>query len=275
MRKAGSVERPEREASGILGCQTGAVVETQGLGKVFFDGKGNHVEAVKEVSLRVEPGQILGLLGVNGAGKTTLLRMLSTVLEPTSGTAAVAGYNVATDPEKVRASIGFMSASTALYGRLSPLELLKYFGQLYGLGGSTLRSRIDTLVEQLGIGEFADRLCDRLSTGQKQRVSIARTMLHEPPVLFFDEPTSGLDVLTSQTVLGFIERSRDEGKTVVFCSHIMSEVERLCDPIAIIHNGSIRGEGSLAEILDQTNASSLERAFLHLAESPEAVEVAS
>ncbi|MBI5705772.1 MAG: ATP-binding cassette domain-containing protein [Armatimonadetes bacterium] len=242
------------------------MVHTKGLRKDFVDNKGKVVQAVKDVSFTAHPGQVYGLLGVNGAGKTTVLRMLSTVLTPTAGTASVAGFDVASHPEKVRASIGFMSTSTAIYGRLNPKEFLRFFGGLYGLEGTRLLERVEAVMDRLCIHEFADRLCDKLSTGQKQRVSIARTILHDPPVLFFDEPTVGLDVVTSQTVLEFIEEARGQGKTIVFSTHIMSEAERLCDDVGVIHEGEIRGKGSVPQLLEETGAQSLEKAFLKLVE---------
>jgi sodium transport system ATP-binding protein len=240
------------------------MVVTQDIYKHFTDAKKGLVKAVDGVTIEAKPGEIFGLLGVNGAGKTTLLRMLSTVLKPTSGSASVAGFNVVEHPEKVRAAIGFMSSSTALYGRLTAQEMITYFGGLYGLEGDRLKSRVAFVLEKLQIHEFADRLCDKLSTGQKQRVSIARTILHDPPVLFFDEPTAGLDVVTSQTVLRFIEEARDLGKTVIFSTHIMSEAERLCDHISVIHNGVIRGEGTVESLKAQTNQRTMEMAFLTL-----------
>lgn len=238
------------------------MVRTHDLKKHFKDPKRGIVAAVDGVNIQASPGFIFGLLGVNGAGKTTLLRILSTVLQPTSGGAEVAGYDVATHPERVRASIGFMSTSTALYGRLQAREMIEYFGGLYGLSGSELKRRVDEVIEKLDIGEFQSRLCDKLSTGQKQRVSIARTILHDPPVMFFDEPTAGLDVVSSQTVIGFIEEARTMGKTVIFSTHIMSEAERLCDHVAIIHNGIIKGEGTVEDIKAMTGYSSMEKAFL-------------
>jgi sodium transport system ATP-binding protein len=238
------------------------MVRTFELKKHFRDQKGRTVKAVDGVSFEAKPGEVFGLLGVNGAGKTTCLRMLSTVLWPTSGRAEVAGYDVRKDSASVRSSIGFLSNSTALYGRLTPRETLAYFGGLYGLSGKRLSERIAYAVEALGIEPYIDRLCDKLSTGQKQRLSIARAILHDPPVLFFDEPTVGLDVLTSQTVMEFIEGVRDQGKTVVFSTHIMSEAERLCDRIAVIHHGLICGEGSVQDLLDSTGEESLEKAFL-------------
>ena len=205
------------------------MVRTEGLRKVFVDGKRGEIVAVSHATFEAKEGQILGLLGKNGAGKSTLLRMLSTVLTPTSGRAWVNGIDTQVDPSKVRQNLGFMSASTALYGRMSPREILRYFGELYGLKGQQLTSRMNELIEKLEIGPYADGLCDKLSTGQKQRVNIARTLLHDPQVLFFDEPTSGLDVVMSQDVMSFVENERTRGKTIIYCTHIMSEVDRLCD----------------------------------------------
>ena len=240
------------------------MILTEGLTKRFVDQKGGTVVAVDDLSFEARPGRVFGLLGVNGAGKTTTLRMLSTILAPTSGRATVDGIDVVKDPGKVRARIGFLSTSTALYGRLTARETLAYFGGLYGLQGTDLRRRLDEVIGRLEIGPFADRLCDKLSTGQKQRVSIARATLHDPPVLFFDEPTAGLDVVASQAVLEFIEASRDRGKTIVFSTHIMSEVERLCDDVAVIHDGRLVGHGSAEELKAQTGEATLEAAFLKL-----------
>lgn len=248
------------------------MVRTDRIGKDFHDTKRGIVRAVRDVSITAEPGRIFGLLGVNGAGKTTLLRMLSTVIKPTEGGASVAGYDVVTQSEQVRASIGFLSTSTALYGRLTGREILQYFGGLYGLESNLVRERIEFVVEKLRLHEFVDRLCDKLSTGQKQRVSIARAILHDPPVLFFDEPTAGLDVVTAQTIMEFIEECRERNKTVVFSTHIMSEAERLCDQIAVIHAGEIRGEGSVKSLMESAGEPTLERAFLKLVDyRPEAV----
>ncbi|AIE87757.1 ABC transporter ATP-binding protein [Fimbriimonas ginsengisoli] len=240
------------------------MVRTHELKKYFRDAKKGDKKAVDGVTFEARPGRILGLLGVNGAGKTTTLRMLSTVIKPTSGSAEVAGFNVLEHPEKVRASIGFMSTSTSLYGRLTAKELIAYFGGLYGLEGERLQDRIRYVTQKLQLEEFSDRLCDKLSTGQKQRVNIARTILHDPPVLFFDEPTAGLDVVASQSVMEFIEEARDAGKTIVFSTHIMSEVERLCDEIVVIHDGVAMGEGTVASLKAKTGQETLEKAFLSL-----------
>lgn len=153
-----------------------------------------------------------------------------------------------------------------MYGRLTPREALEYFAGLYGLFGAAATNRINAIIDRLQIGSYQGRLCDKLSTGQKQRVSIARAILHDPPVLFFDEPTAGLDVVMSQSVMEFVEEQRDVGKTIIYCTHIMSEAERLCNRIEVIHEGKIRASGSLAELKAQTDTATLEQAFLKLVE---------
>lgn len=242
------------------------MISVEHVSKDFVDSKKGLVRAVRDVSLFAQEGEVFGLLGVNGAGKTTLLRILSTMLKPSTGRATIAGFDVQSNSTEVRRKIGFLSASTALYGRLSGIEVLRYFGGLYGLSGTRLSERIEFVTEKLRLDEFSNRLCDKLSTGQKQRISIARAILHDPPVLFFDEPTTGLDVVTSQTVMEFIEDIRRQGKTVVLCTHIMSEAERLADRLAVIHEGRICGEGTVDEIKQQTQEATLEKAFLKLVE---------
>jgi sodium transport system ATP-binding protein len=240
------------------------LITVENLAKTFYGPKGAVVNAVDGVSFECHPGEIFGLLGANGAGKTTLLRMLSTIISPTSGRASVDGYDVVKQPSEVRQHIGFLSTTTALYQRLTAKETIQYFGRLHGLTGRKLRERTDEVIELLGVGEYANRLCDKLSTGQKQRVGLARTILHDPPVLFFDEPTAGLDVLASQTVMEFIEQRREIGKTVVFSTHIMSEAERLCDRIAVIHSGRLAAIGTLDELRELTGEDRLEAVFLNL-----------
>jgi sodium transport system ATP-binding protein len=241
------------------------VIETRQLTKIFRDKKRGEIRAVDNVSLRCQPGQIFGLLGVNGAGKTTCLRILATILQPSSGTATVGGHDVVGNPEKVRANIGFLSTATALYGRLTAHELVEYFGRLHGLAKEVLHDRIDSLFTALDMNEFRDRRCDKLSTGMKQKVSIARTLVHDPPVMIFDEPTHGLDVLAARTIVGFIRDCRARGKTVIFSTHVMSEAQKLCDTIAIIHTGRIRAEGTLAQLRERTGAEDLEDIFISLA----------
>ncbi len=240
------------------------MIEALKLTKVFHDKKRGEIRAVDGVSFLCQPGQIYGLLGANGAGKTTTLRMLATILEPTDGTARVAGYDVVTQSNQVRAHVGFLSTATALYGRLSAQETVEYFGRLFGLDEATLHRRIDEVFTRLEMNEFRDRRCDKLSTGMKQKVSIARTLVHDPPVMIFDEPTVGLDVMTARSIVGFIRECREHGKTVVFSTHVMSEAEKLCDTIGIIHNGHILAEGSLAELRQRYGEQELEEIFVRV-----------
>lgn len=216
------------------------------------------------VSFAAHPGEIFGVLGPNGAGKTTLLRMLSTILAPTSGTATVAGFDIRDHPEEVRRKIGFLTGAAALYERLSAREVVAYFAELHGITGKERDRRIDQVFTELDVHPFADRRCDKLSTGQKQRVNIARTLIHEPPVLFFDEPTSGLDVVAARTVVRFIRRCREEGKTVLLSTHIMSEVEALCDRLAVIYQGRIAAIGTVEELRARTGQTAFENVFLTL-----------
>jgi len=224
------------------------MIEARGLSKRFQDKKRGEIRAVDNVSFTCQPGKIYGLLGANGAGKTTTLRMLATILEPTDGTAIVCGYDVVEAPEKVRANVGFLSTGTALYPRLSSQELVEYFGRLNGLDEATLKKRVDDIFDRLDMNEFRDRRCDKLSTGMKQKTSIARTLVHDPPVMIFDEPTTGLDVMTARTIINFISDCRERGKAIIFSTHIMSEVERLCDSIGIIDDGKLLVEGTVSEL---------------------------
>lgn len=245
------------------------MIIAENLTKTFRDKKRGLVRAVDRVSFECKPGQIFGLLGANGAGKTTILRMLGTLLEPTQGHATVAGFDIQKQPQEVRRSIGFLSNGTALYGRLTAREMIEYFGRLNGLHGNELRTRVDELVERLEIAEFQQGRCDKLSTGQKQRVSIARSIVHSPPVMIFDEPTTGLDIMTSQTIMAFIEQCRDDNLTVVYSTHIMSEVERLCDEVAIVHRGHIVTEGTVDSLREKSGEQALEKAFLQIVTSIE------
>ena len=234
------------------------MIEARSLSKRFQDKKRGEIRAVDNVSFSCKPGQIYGLLGANGAGKTTTLRMLATILEPTDGTAVICGYDVVEHPEKVRANVGFLSTATALYPRLTSQEMVEYFGRLNGLDEPTLKKRVDDIFNRLEMNDFRDRRCDKLSTGMKQKTSIARTLVHDPPVMIFDEPTTGLDVMTARTIISFISECRDRGKTVIFSTHIMSEVERLCDHIGIIHDGKLLTEGTVAELRAKYNEHNIE-----------------
>src|SRR6267378_2476383 len=240
------------------------MIEARGLSKRFRDKKRGEIRAVDGVRFRCEPGRIYGLLGANGAGKTTTLRILATILEPSDGTALVCGYDVVEQPEKVRANVGFLSTATALYPRLTAQEMVEYFGRLNGLDEDTLKKRVDDIFTRLDMNGFRDRRCDKLSTGMKQKTSIARTLVHDPPVMIFDEPTLGLDVMTARTIIAFIRECRDRGKTVIFSTHIMSEVEKLCDTIGIIQSGRLLAEGSLAELRDKYAERDLEEIFVKI-----------
>ena len=243
------------------------MIRAENLTKTFRDKKRGLVVAVNNVSFECQPGRIFGLIGANGAGKTTTLRMLATLLTPTSGSATIEGFDVHKEPNEVRRHIGFLSSGTALYGRLTAREMIDYFGRLNGMGNSELAKRVDELVERLEIGDFENGRCDKLSTGQKQRVSIARSIVHRPQVMIFDEPTNGLDVMTSQNIMHFIEECRDAGRTVVFSTHIMSEVERLCDDVAIVHDGKIVSRGDAESLRQETGEAALENAFLKIVEN--------
>jgi sodium transport system ATP-binding protein len=233
------------------------MIDARNLSKHFTDKKRGQIRAVDNVSLVCKPGQIYGLLGANGAGKTTALRMLATILEPTDGTALICGHDIVEAPEKVRANVGFLSTATALYRRLTAQELVEYFGRLNGL-----KKRIDDIFTRLDMNSFRDRRCEKLSTGMQQKTSIARTLVHDPPVMIFDEPTLGLDIMTARTITAFIRECRNNGKTVVFSTHIMSEVEKLCDTIGIIQSGKLLAEGSLPQLRDQYSENDLEEIFV-------------
>jgi len=241
-------------------------IEVQGLSKLFIDDSRGKIRAVDGIDFSCSSGEIFGLLGANGAGKTTTLRMLATILSPTAGTATIMGHDVIKQPELVRRSLGFYSASTALYPRLTARETIEFFAQVNGYPAANVRTRVDELVDRFGISEYADVRVDKLSTGMKQKVSIARTVAHEPPVLIFDEPTVGLDVLNALEMQGAIGEFRDEGKTIIFSTHIMSEAERLCDRIAIIHQGSILACDTLEGLRATTGHRYLEDIFVHYAE---------
>ncbi len=243
------------------------VIETTDLTKTFKDRKRGAFHAVDRLNLCCRPGEIFGLLGPNGAGKTTALRMISTALKPSSGSGKVLGHDLLSDSAKVRATIGFLAANTGLYGRLTPREVLRYFGSLHGMSRKRIAERTEALAETFDM-DFLDRPCDKLSTGMKQKTNIARSILHEPPVIILDEPTAGLDVITSRSIIDFIRKSREDGKTVLLSTHIMSEVERLCDHVGIIHQGKMLFEGTL-EDLRKVHPGHFEDAFIHLVEEAE------
>ena len=240
------------------------MIEARSLSKAYDDLVRGPVVALADLSFQAEPGQVYGLLGPNGAGKTTALRILSTVLEPTSGTAIVGGFDCVTQPELVRHQIGFISANTAVYDRMTAWEMVQYFGRLYGMDDDELAERMELLFDRFQMQEIRDLLGAKMSTGMKQKVSIARAIVHDPPVLIFDEATTGLDVLVARALLEAVAELRDQGKCIVFSTHIMREAERLCDRIAIMHRGQILAEGTLDELRDQHEQHDLEELFFQL-----------
>jgi sodium transport system ATP-binding protein len=223
--------------------------------------------AVDDLSFSVAPGEIYGLLGPNGAGKTTTLRVLAAILAPTSGRALLAGVDVANDPSAARRKLGFLTGTTGLYARLSGRELLRYFGRLHGLRDDAIAARTSLLARALDLDAILDRRCEALSTGQRQRLSVARAVLHDPAVLILDEPTVGLDVLASRFLRDFVRAERDRGKAVVFSTHYLAEAELLCDRIGLVHRGRMLAEGSPAALRERAGgAASLEEAFLRFVE---------
>lgn len=246
------------------------MISARNLTKVFRDKKRGEIRAVDGVSFSVAPGQIYGLLGANGAGKTTTLRLLATLLRPTAGEATVAGHDVGREPERVRANVGFLATSTALYGRLTSREMITYFGRLNGLAEAEVRTRLKRIADELDMHEFLDRRCEKLSTGMKQKTSIARTLIHDPAVMIFDEPTIGLDVMTARAIVRFVRDCKGRGKTVIYSTHVMSEVEKLCDTIGIIHGGKLMAEGTLEGLRAQHAEQDMEEIFVKVVGAEEA-----
>jgi sodium transport system ATP-binding protein len=219
--------------------------------------------AVSGLSFEVAAGEIYGLLGPNGAGKTTTLRILAGLLAPTAGGARVAGLDVAAHPVEVRRRLGFLTNTTGLYARLDGRELLRYFARLHGLDDAAAAARIEALVRALDLAPFLARRCEALSTGERQRLSIARAVLHDPHVLILDEPTAGLDVLASRFLRDFVRAERERGKAIIFSTHYLAEAELLCDRIGLLYRGGLLAEGTpVALRVAAGEAPSLEEAFL-------------
>jgi sodium transport system ATP-binding protein len=219
-------------------------------------------QVLRGISFAAQPGEIFGLLGPNGAGKTTTLRIISTLLSPDSGTVEVLGFDTKKAPEEVRRRIGVVTADIGVYPRLSARENITYFAQLSDVTAQELRRRVDSVIERLDIGEFANQRAETLSSGQKQKVAIARAIVHDPQVLMFDEPTSNLDVLASKEVREFMVESKEHGKCVIFSTHVMHDAERLCDRITILHQGEVVASGPTAQV--RGDKRELEDAFLEL-----------
>lgn len=240
------------------------LIEATHISKSFLAPKGKTVDAVRDVSLHVDKGEILGLLGPNGAGKTTLLRILGTLISPTSGECRLNGTLMTDNPELARSEIGFLSGNTKLYGRLTVRELLRYFGRLYQMSETKIAQRTEELTELLDMTEFLDRRCETLSTGQTQKASISRVILHDPKLLILDEPTLGLDIMTARTIMDFIQSARERGHSIIFSTHHMTEAEILCDRIALMHCGEIIMCDTQEALCRSTNTDNLQAAFLSI-----------
>jgi sodium transport system ATP-binding protein len=240
------------------------MIHVHELSKSYSDLRRGQIVALGGISFHALPGQIYGLLGPNGAGKTTALRILSTVLRPSGGTAAVNGFDVLRQPAQVRRQIGYVSANTAVYDRMTGWETVEYFGRLHGISRDQLHDRMESLFDRLKMNDTRDVLGAKMSTGMKQKVSVARALVHDPPVLIFDEATAGLDVLVARALLNTVLELRDHGKCIVFSTHIMREAERLCDRITILHRGHVLAEGTLEELRDRYRQFDLEELFFQL-----------
>lgn len=244
------------------------MIHVNALTKVFPLPANRELLAVDSVSFRVNPGEVYGLLGPNGAGKTTTLRMLLGLLPPTRGEAIIAGFSSTKEPNEVKRRVGLVAANAGMYQWLSVREMLLFFADLYSVPPETAIEELNLLSSLLEFTDLLDRRCNALSTGQKQRVQLARALIHRPPVMLLDEPTLGLDVLASQIVTEYISILRQQGKAVIISTHHLDEAQRLCDRFGLLHRGRIVQEGTLAELREQTGASSLVEMFLKLAATP-------
>jgi len=236
------------------------MIEAQGLTKRF-----RRVTAVEDVSFAAHDGEVLGILGPNGAGKTTLLRLLTSLLQPTAGTARVDQIDVRQQGGEIRRRVGLLVETGGLYARFTPREHLKLYGQLQGLQGARLEERIQEVLELLEMTRFAERRAEGFSAGMQRRVILAQALLHDPPNLILDEPTASLDVMSTRTVRDMIHKLREQGRCILLSTHLMAEAERLCDRVVILHQGQIQASGTPAELMEETGAGDLEESFVRLA----------
>lgn len=243
------------------------MIFVQQLTKRFTLPGGSSLLAVQRLSFQVQPGEVYGLLGPNGAGKTTTLRMLLGLLRPTSGEAAIAGFGSALHPDEVKRRVGYVSANAGLYPGLTVREMLLFFADLYAVPDAQAHHELDRLTHLLGLRDILDRRCANLSTGQRQRVTLARALIHRPPVMLLDEPTLGLDVMGSQMIIEYIELLRREGKAVILTTHHLDDAERLCTRFGLLHHGELVSEGTLAELRDRTGCGNLIDMFLKLSKT--------
>ncbi len=239
----------------------GPVIQIENLAKEYQGSDGTIIRAVNNISMSVAAGEIVGLLGANGAGKTTTLRITATLLRPTSGRAEVCGHDSITDPVGVRQSLGYVSATTGVPDRLTARELLTSFGRLHGLEEDAIKDRLDWLITTLSLRDYIDRPAGRLSSGQRQRISLGRALVHNPPALVLDEPTNALDVVGSRDLLDTLGHLRESGHAILLSTHRLHEIEHRCDRFVIINTGHIVAVGTRDELVG--NSGELEDAFFH------------
>jgi ABC-2 type transport system ATP-binding protein/sodium transport system ATP-binding protein len=235
----------------------------QGLSKTFRTGK-RRVEAVRKVSFRANSGEVYGLLGPNGAGKTTTMRMILGLLPPDQGWAEIGGVRSDIDPDGVKRQVGFVSASAGVYEWLTSREMLSFFGEIYSMPNGLIMDRLDELAELLQLGDILDQRCSTLSTGQRQRVNLARALLHDPPVMLLDEPTLGLDVVGSQVIFKYIDLLKEKGKTIIMCTHRLEQAQGVCSRFGLLHQGEMIHEGTLSELQNDTGRENLVDMFVDL-----------
>ncbi|MBA7523200.1 ABC transporter ATP-binding protein NatA [subsurface metagenome] len=248
------------------------MIQVEKLTKIFNDKKRGEVIAVNNLKFNCRKGQVFGLLGPNGAGKTTTLRILATMILPTKGKIMVNGLDVVKHAAKVRSQIGFLSSETGLYDRFTPRETVMFFGRINGMEDKVIKKRTAEIFHNLDMEDFQDVRVNKLSTGMKQKLSIARSIIHNPPVLILDEPTVGLDIITARTVIEYVKSFRDQGKCIIYSTHIMGEAEKLCDMIAIIHQGNLIAQGTLEELKKNSSSDDLEEIFFELINQGENLE---
>ena len=248
------------------------MIQVAGLTKIFNDKKRGEIVAVNNLKFNCREGQIFGLLGPNGAGKTTTLRILATMMLPTKGEVIINGFDVVKDANKVRRQIGFLSSETGLYDRFTPRETIKFFGRINGMEDKIIEKKMAEIFHNLDMEDFQDVRVHKLSTGMKQKLSIARCIIHDPPILILDEPTLGLDIITARTVTGYVKRFREQGKCIIYSTHLMREAERLCDVIAIIHQSNLIAQGTLEELKKNSSSEDLEEIFFELITQGENLE---
>jgi sodium transport system ATP-binding protein len=246
-----------------------ATIEVLGVTRDF-----GAFRAVDQVSFSVSPGEVVGLLGPNGAGKTTCLRVLSGLLTPTSGQTRINGFSVQHQALEARRHLGFLTSSTGLYERLTGREVMSIFGQLQGLSGERLEQQVAKMIDELELTAFVDKRCGTLSSGQRQRVSIARAMVHDPLACVLDEPTATLDPLASRDILELVQRAQQRQKAVIFSTHRMEEAEYLCTRLLFMRGGRVVAEGSVNDLLSRSGRTSLTAAFLFFAQRPADVAIA-